>query len=219
MELTTEQKAEIGSYIGTVPKYRETYNELYDHILNSFENNNVNYSINEVDRIVNSDFGGFSEIVRQEKLYQAELSKKYNKHFRQEMLNTFKWPRILTNLCVLVFCLFIYYSNDGATYNMKPMVVGIIICVFGIAIFGFSKIIRNKFKYSKYSILDNYFGYSCSFGVVMLNAVIHSLKKDNIWGISPNTSFMLLLFLFFFVSVYLRAFFKFYNTKYRILAI
>lgn len=217
MRLSEEQKTEIKEYIVTVPRFRETFNELYDHLLNSIENNDVEYSIDEVNRIVNLDFGGFSEIVNQEKRYQAELSKKYNKHFRQEILNTFKWPSILSNLCMLALCLLIYFNTNASTFNMKPLLMGIIICVFSIAIFGFFRIISNRIRYTKYSILDNYFGYACSFGVIMTNVFIHSFNKENSWGISDQTRLLILLFLFFFCAVYVRSYFSFYNKKYPVL--
>ena len=105
MELTQEQKIEISDYIVTVPKYRETYNELYDHILNALEDSEASFSIEEVLNVVNNDFGGFHEIVYQEKIYEKEVSNKYSKQFRQEMVNTFKWPAIFSNLGVLALCL------------------------------------------------------------------------------------------------------------------
>jgi hypothetical protein len=218
MRLTEEQKQEIKDYIVSVPRFRETFNELYDHLVNSFENNEVEFSIDEVNRIVNADFGGFSEIVSQEKLYQKELSKKYNKHFRQEMLNTFKWPQLIGNAIVLALCLIMYHQGKSVLLNLKPMLSAIIILVYGIAIFGFSKIIRNKFKHAKYSILDNYFGYACSFGVIFVNPSIHALNKNNSFGIGDQARLLILLSVFFFCSVYVRAFIKFYKRKVSVLS-
>ena len=105
MKLTEKQKQEIRNYIINVPKFRETYNELYDHIINSLEDCGEVFSINEVIVIINRDFGGFSEKVNQEKNYQIELSKQYNRAFRMEMVNTFKWPSIFNNLSVLALSL------------------------------------------------------------------------------------------------------------------
>lgn len=218
MVLTEEQKAEIRDYIVTVPKYRETYNELYDHILNSLEDREVVFSIDEVINIVNRDFGGFSEIVSQEKSYQKELSKQYNKVFRMEMVNTFKWPRILSNLCVLALCLILYYNGKGLLFNMKPLILSSIVCCILVAAFGFTKILKNRYKHSKYSILDNYFGYSCSFGFIMVNGIFGNfLSKSNLFEINVNAKLIIALSLFFFSSVYVRAFIKFYNQKIKIL--
>lgn len=220
MQLTEAQKAEIGAYIFTVPKYRETYNELYDHIINSFETNEEVYGINEIQNIINNDFGGFSEIVALEKNYQKQLSKQYNRVFRMEMLNTFKWPSIFNNLCILALCLILYYNNEGAQLKIKPILLASILCCILVAIFGFAKIIINKYKHSKYSILDNYLGYSCSFGFIMVNAFLSNfLSKESFFEVSDQTKLIITLCLFFFCSVYVRAFFKFYNQKFKVLIV
>ncbi|MFI5450630.1 hypothetical protein ACHMWN_00560 [Pedobacter sp. UC225_61] len=218
MKLTDEQKAEIKDYIITVPKYRETYNELFDHIVNSFEDSKVTFSIDEVINIVNKDFGGFSEIVYQEKSYQKELSKQYNKGFRMEMVNSFRWPNIFNNLIVLALCLTLYCNKKGLLFNIKPIILSSIGCCILVAAFGFTIILKNKYQYSKYSILDNYFGYSCSFGFIMVNGIFSNfLGKSSLFEISANTKLIIALSLFFFSSVYVRAFIKFYNQKLKVL--
>lgn len=218
MELTEEQKAEIKNYIIDVPKYRETYNELYDHILNSLKDNDGSYSIDAVNVIINNDFGGFSEIVEQEKIYQKEIGKKYNLYFRSEMLHTFQWPGIVNNLSLLVLCLLIYYGNKGGSYNIKPMFFASTICVTGVALFGYFKIIVNKLKWSKYSILDNCMGFECSFGFIVMNGFLQVLFGKPIWfEVSDHGKLIITLCLFFFCSLYVRTFVKFYNKKFKVL--
>ncbi|KQC00241.1 hypothetical protein [Pedobacter sp. Hv1] len=220
MELTEEQKAEIKDYIITVPKYRETYNELYDHILNSLKDNVGPYHINKVIAIINDEFGGFSEILSQEKIYQKELGKKYNTYFRLEMLHTFKWPEMLNNLCLLGLCLLIYSGAKDEEFNMMPMFLASIICVAGVALFGFLKILLNKFRWLKYSILDNYIGYSCSFGFVIMNFfLLNFIGKTSFFTISDSSKLIITLSLFFFCSVYVRAFMRFYQQKIKILTV
>lgn len=220
MQLTEEQKNEIRDYIITVPRFRETYNELYDHIINSLQDNLEEYKIEEINKIVNNDFGGFSEIINQEKNYQKELSRQYNKAFRTEMVNTFKWPGIFSNLCVLALCLILYYNGNGLLFNMKPIILSSIACCILVAVFGFAKILKNRYQYSKYSILDNYLGYSCSFGFIMVNGIFGNfLGKNSFFEISLNAKLIIALSLLFFSSVYIRAFIKFYKNKFKILAV
>lgn len=218
MELTQEQKEEIKAYIIDVPRYRETYNELYDHILNSLKDNPGTYDINEVVFIINNEFGGFQAIVEEEKLYQKQLSKRYNRLFLLEMLNTFKWPEIINNLSLVVLCLILYNYNKNISANLKPTLLSSVICFAIIAVFGFAKILLNRRKYSKYSILDNYMGFECTFGVAMVNIFMQLfIGKNNLFNLSESGKSIAILGLFFFCSVYVRAFIKFYNQKFKVL--
>ncbi len=214
MLLTDEQKSEIKHYIITVPKYRETYNELYDHILNSFEDSEAVFSLDEVAGVVNNDFGGFSEIVEQEKIYHKELGKKYNKHFRLQFVDTLKWPGLL----VFAFCLLIYFGTQTTPFNIKPMLFGTTICFVTAAILGFSTIIINRIRYSKYSILDNYLGLEYSFGLAVMNVFLQVFISRNLFGLSENSKLIAMLMLYFFCSVYIRTLFKIYKRKFKILA-
>lgn len=220
MDLTQEQKEEIKAYIIDVPRYRETYNELYDHILNSLKDNTGSYSVNEVIDVVNNDFGGFQAIVRQEKIYQKQLNKRYNRLFLLEMLNTFKWPGIINNLCFAALCLMLYNYNKNISANLKFVLLSSVICFVIVLVFGYAKIYINKRKHLKYSILDNYTGYECSFGVIMMNFVLHTfIGKANWFGLSESGKSVAILFLFFFCNVYVRAFIKFYNQKFKVLPV
>lgn len=220
MELTEVQREEIKAYVIGVPKYRETFDELYDHILNSLNDDNGSYSIEKVLMIINHDFGGFSAIVSQERIYQKELEKKYNLHFRKEMLYTFKWPGIISNLCLLALCLIIYNGHKETSFNIIPMFLGSTICVAGIALYGFAKIFIGKFKRSKYSILDNYTAYSCTFGFVIMNFfLLNFLGKSSFFGISEDNKLIITLLLFFFCSVYVRSFLRFYKQRIEILTV
>lgn len=216
MKLTEEQKIEIRNFLTPI-KYRETYDELYDHILNLLADKEGSYNINEVVLILNNDFGGYVEICKQEKLHRKDLGKKYRKQFRQEMLNTFKWPGILANLCVLALCGLIYYSCDGMPFNKKFMCYAITGCAIGVAVFGYSKILIDRYKYS---IMDNYFGNSCLWRLLPImnfcNIVINS-NPGRTTEINENWRILLLLSLFFFGSIYVRAFIKLYTSKYKIL--
>ncbi|QNR85510.1 hypothetical protein H9N25_03270 [Pedobacter riviphilus] len=75
MRLTAQQHQEIKGYIFDVPKYIETYNEVYDHVVNALEDKDEAYSTELVAKIINDDFGSFNEIKQQEELYQKQINK------------------------------------------------------------------------------------------------------------------------------------------------
>ena len=219
MKLTEIEKEEAKNWIISVPKYRETYNELYDHILNSLKDMDGTFSTDIVDEIVLKDFGGYQAVVTEEKLYQISSGKQYNKIFRNEFINTFKWPRNIGNVIILVLCIILYYNFETTYFTIKAILLSALICFVSVAIFGFSKIILNKRKYFKYSILDNYLAYTSTFGLIMTNWLMGSfISKHSFLDINSDTKLIITLFLFFFSSVYVRAFINFYNQKLTVLS-
>lgn len=215
MLLSEEQKAEIRGFIITATKYRETYNELYDHILNSLADQEGTFHINDVLRIVNDDFGGFKEIVEQEGIYHKELGKKFNKQFQLQFIDTLKWQGI----GLLIICLMIYYSNKTSPFNIKPMVSASTICLMSVTLFGYARIIVNVVRFSKYSILDGHVGYICSFGFSITNLFLHGFINGRLFELSDNNRLIAVLILFSVASIYARTFIKFYKQKFKILAI
>ncbi|RZJ49810.1 MAG: hypothetical protein EOO44_17620 [Flavobacterium sp.] len=220
MKLTAEQKLEVRNYIIDVPKYRETYNELYDHIINALEENNNPFSINEVASIVNTDLGGFSEVVAQEKNYQKTLNRKFIRSFQLEMLNTFKWPNMLGNIIVLTQCIMLYYAGKSDSLNFKVIIWASFACCMSVTIFANAKIFINIYRYRKYSILDSYLSNQGFFALIITSGFIQFfLSKESIVSTSYETKLAITLMLFFFTSVYVRSFIKFYRMKFGILTV
>ena len=219
MKLTEEQKKEVKDWIKDVPKYRETFNELYDHILNSLEVIDHPFNTDLVDEIVLKDFGGYQTVFDNEKNYRNKIGRKYLKFFYIEMLNTFRWPEVINNLIVLLICLAIYF-NSAETFNLQPILWGSFGCCILVAVFMYVKIIKNRIRYSKYSLLDNYIQEVGALGVLTLNVTLQFfLAKDSMIATSHQTKLIFVLLLFFFTSIYVRAFIKFYNQKLKVLGI
>ncbi len=215
MELSVEQKAEIWGYVITATKYRETYNELYDHILNSLADQEGTYHIDLVSKIIDEDFGGFQEILEQEEIYRKEIGKKFNRQFQLQFIDTVKWQGI----ALLVIGLMIYYSNKTSPFNIKPMVKASIICLMAVTLFGYARIIVNVVRFSKYSILDGHLGYACSFGLAICNLFVHGFINGHILTLDDNGKLIATFVLFSFCTIYVRTFLKFYNQKFKILAV
>ena len=213
MELSEKQKAEIKNYMITIPKYRETYDELYDHILNALADDDSKYGIDKVIFIVNNHFGGFMNIIDQEKTCHQEIGKKYNREFRQQLITTLGGPGLL----VFAFCLLVYYCSRFATFSIKPMLMLTILSSICVAVFAFMKIFMNRVKYSKFSILDNYLALDCSYGVAGIGLFLHSVLNENIFNLDDNGKLIATLILHFICIIYVKTFMKIYNQKFRIL--
>jgi hypothetical protein len=218
MVLTSQQHQEIRNYIFDAPKYTETYNEVYDHIVNALEDKEEVYSIELVTGIVNGDFGGFNEIRRQEELYQKQINKKYAKLFLTELADSFKWPGLLSNVANLMLCFCIYWSSTNSSFNTKPMMIAIFSCFMLITIYMYSQMWIRKTRNKKYSIFDNSSGSLSTFGLFIGIFVFNwFVSDDSLISISQHSKVIVLLTLYFFCSIYVRAFRKFYNQKNKIL--
>ncbi len=213
MNLTVEQKKEIQGYIIAVPKYRETYNELYDHILNSLADQKGTFQIDLVLKIVNDDFGGFNEIAEQEEIYHKQIGKKFYRQFRQCFVDTLKWQGV----AVIIICAIIYYGNKTTPFDIKPMVKASTICLMLVTMFGYARIIVNVIRFSKLSILDGHLGYASSFGLCITNLFLGGFINGHILELSDNNKLIAVLVLFSFASIYARTFIKIYTRKSNIL--
>lgn len=168
MKLTEEQKKEVYDYIFPVPRYRETFNEVYDHVINALEDREDAFSIELVAYIINNDFAGFSNIVEEEKLYQKKLFKKYAGFFRQEMLNTLKWPNVINNLIIFAICM-VFYQFVNRNLSIKILFDALVLIFLSPAVFGITKSWLNRRKFSKDSIIDSFWRFESMFGLSMVN--------------------------------------------------
>lgn len=219
MELTEAEKTEIKEYIIGVPRYVETYNELYDHVLNALQSSEDTYRIEVVAHIIQKDFNGFSAIVKQEELYQQQLIKKYKKMFFAEMGNTFKGVELIKTVLILLLCVCFYYYSVSNPVNWKPLIVSIVIISFSVATFGLFKVYWNKRTSQKPSILDSSLTYSSLFGVLVIGGFMNLLiGKADIFELSEHSKTIALLIFFLFSSIYVRGFMKFYSRKFKVLA-
>ncbi len=220
MELTPTQKQDIKDYIFIVPKYRETINELYDHILNALKDIDAPFSLTIVDDIVWKDFGGYQAVFDNEKLYRNVIGKRYIKYFNLEILNTFKWPGIIYSIVLVLLCLLIYFYYDITPYDFKIIFAGITIWCILFSVFMHFKIFRNRIKYKKYSILDEGILNEASVGILIMFFMFQLfIAPDSFVDTSPSIKLIINLFLFFLASLYFRAFIKFYNQKLKVLGI
>ncbi|MFP5079675.1 hypothetical protein [Pedobacter sp. JCM 36344] len=220
MKLTCDQLVEIKAYISGTPRYRETYYELYDHIVNAMEQSDKPFSLDLMKQIVEDDFGGFQGIVKQEEIYQKSVTSKYNRLLRSEMLNSFRNSTVLSHLAVLFFGYMLYNASLTSEINLKPMVVSIVIfscipCLYYL----FKRFVldRNKYKLSiKYDFLHRCLLVGC-----LTTNTFNSLFvfQHSFFGITNHQRVIVLIVIMFILNLYVRSFLKVYNKRIKILAV
>eukprot|EP01012_Entosiphon_sulcatum_P050699 TRINITY_DN69594_c0_g1_i1.p1 TRINITY_DN69594_c0_g1~~TRINITY_DN69594_c0_g1_i1.p1 ORF type:complete len:221 (-),score=17.29 TRINITY_DN69594_c0_g1_i1:475-1137(-) len=218
MVLTNQQHQEIKDYIFDAPKYIETYNEVYDHVVNALEDKDEAYSTALLAKIISDDFGSFNQIKVQEELYQKQINQNQAKHFLNELTDSFKWQGLLANIANLMLCTCIYWSSTKSAFNTKPMMVAIFLCFILVNLYVYTKIWIRKRKHKKYSIFDNALGSLSTFGLFISVFVFYwFVSNDSLISVNQHSKVIILLTLYFFCSLYIRSFRKFYNQKIKIL--
>jgi hypothetical protein len=124
MKLTTEQLAEIRLYIFEAPRYRETYYEIYDHIVNALEQADEPFNMDLVKQIVQEDFGGFQNIIHQEDVYRKSVTSKYARLLGSEMIDSFRNSTVLSHLAILILG---YMFYQGSEIDLKPLTISMLI--------------------------------------------------------------------------------------------
>jgi len=219
MKLTEEQLAEVRIYIFSAPRFRETYNELYDHILNALEEMDGEFTIEFVRQIVKDDFGGFDKIVEQEERYQKQVTSSYKRLLRIEMLNTFKFPAILSNICVLLISIGFYAYGIKYGINIKPLYRALyIISLLPVLVYIYKRFVADR-KHIKPSIKYDFLHHMWLLGQFASQVILILFVYKSFVTIPLHIQFMILSFSFFAVSVFVRAFVKLYKQKISVLAV
>lgn len=219
MKLTAEQLAEIRVYIFSAPRFRETYNELYDHIINAMEEIDSEFDMKLVEQIVTDDFGGFEKIVEQEERYQKQVTSKYKRLLGAEMLNTFKFPAILQNCCALLISIAFYVYGTKYGLNIKPMYKALfIISLLPLLVYIYKRFIADR-KHSKLSIKYDFLHHMWLLGQFFSQVILFSFVYKGVIIIPIHIQLMILSFLFFTGSVFIRAFIKLYKQRISVLTV
>jgi hypothetical protein len=219
MKLTEEQLAEVRIYIFSTPRFRETYNELYDHIVNALEEADSEFSIGLVQQIVKEDFGGFEKIAAQEEQYQKQVTRKYKRLLGAEMLNTFKFPTILSNICALLISIAFYVYGTRYGLNIKPMYRALyIISLLPLLVYVYKRFFADR-KHIKLSIKYDFLHHMWLIGQFTSQVILFLFVQH--WGftIPLHIKLMILSFSFFTGSVFIRAFIKLYKQRISVLAV
>lgn len=219
MKLSSVEKKEISDYVFTIGRYVETYNEVYDHVLNALAEMPGTFQINLVQQIVEVDFGGVKVIRKQENSYQKQIKRRYLRLLGVEMLATFKPRAILPNLILLLLCYVLYSSNANLPALFKTIYLSILVLIVMAGLFWivYRYIIHRKTK--KDSIKSELLFGLLFLPIGFINVFFNMLLTGDHTHISINGIHISLLAIFFLTSIYLRALMKLYTEKIKVLAI
>ncbi|MBW4890834.1 hypothetical protein KXQ82_13970 [Mucilaginibacter sp. HMF5004] len=213
MTLTEEQLQELQDELNFVVKYRETYEEVYDHIASAIER----LDDTEIDvtatakKIINEEFGGRDELKAMEKdrvkLMNIAMRKK---HF-QHMMQFFNFPVVGFTVIITIAAYFLTANQVSRGYLLEFTTASAVVPM----LFILYKKLSAKYKqwdfaeYKKQSVKDNYI----FIAALLSNSTFNLLNIAN-HRIQMNGG--VCIFIFVFYMVYVLSFFKLYRDEFKL---
>ncbi|MEO8886013.1 MAG: hypothetical protein ABI367_08115 [Mucilaginibacter sp.] len=109
MTPSPEQLKLLQDNLRKVLTYRETYEEVYDHILSALANEPDNINIGDaLNKIIQNDFGGYEKLSRLEKTIKRALVKDTLRKYSFFLISYFEFPVLIYTVGLSL--LFIYFS-------------------------------------------------------------------------------------------------------------
>jgi hypothetical protein len=152
MKPTQQQKQWLKDYLYQVMNYRETCEEVYDHILTALEDKpEQKYFESAVNEVIVCEFGGHNGLLEMEENCRKAGVEDIVKAYRSYFYEFFKFPGIIFTLMILLIQHF-YFSR----HVVMPFVwIGLIF--LQVALFTARKMVnRYKFKNTKTSFKDKF---------------------------------------------------------------
>lgn len=216
MKITLEQEAQLRKYLRDVMRYRETCEEVYDHVLTALQNREYAGTFEEaVNQILREDFGGYNNLRQiEDDAKNAAVKSGVNKYI-SFYIDHFKWPRVIY---VVVYASFIYLFFNAARLAivLEAMVALTVITPCILSLMRYYQI-GFRFGDTKRSVRDTVFAKIAIVPIrlFVLGTILLTMsfaQGHNIWT-DPHPIVITLLFVL--SNIYLRAFMKLYRDEFK----
>jgi hypothetical protein len=208
MKPTLQQTQLLKKYLRNLLDYRETYEEIYDHILSAVESNTTDEPFAEaVNNIIKTNFGGAKGLIKIEKQHYKAVVNEVVKQQWLQFTQSFKFPEVLLSLLLFaaIYFIVIIFSAQATAIVIFLFALCIMPGVF--VLFRYFRI-GYAIKDTKKSIKDGILGQLASKPVLLGNPGIFILigkSEASLWitGHPLITSLIIAV-----VTLYVLAFIK-----------
>ena len=147
MTPTLKQDQELKKYLRGVLKYRETYEEAYDHILTALEKETDETNFTKtINRVIAEEFGGPNGLVEMEESCYKTTAKEAIKQQFSNFKSNFKSIKLIYTLLLLAI---IYY-----TFNLITLDVSTLLLLLSVVCFAPAAIMVNRYYYTGFYTKD-----------------------------------------------------------------
>ena len=216
MKLTRNQLAEVDNYLTGLVQYRETLQELKDHVLTALSDDNTEtFNIQLVQRIVDEDFGSHVRISANEKVCKQVMTRAMFRLLGREMLHTFKWHGSLRNLSGFALCAVYYMQNTSLDPGFWFIIKAMYIVLYAPAAYMLiEKFIMERGR--KASMTKDLLRRSWYAMVISVTILLQAIGLMNAYlNHTGKLQLGLFLMLYLLLSMFIRAYMKLYGEKIR----
>ena len=127
MKPTEQQLKVLQEYLHKTLNYRETYEEIYDHILSALEFQPGAISFQDaVNAIILNDFGGHENLLKVEKAQKDALVSDMYKKYKSYLISYFKLPNLIYLLLAWAAA---YFNFTHIVINMVWLAIAAFIAI------------------------------------------------------------------------------------------
>lgn len=217
MKPTAEQDILLKKYLREVLLYRETYEEVYDHILTALEHGNYTGTLEEaVNQILRDDFGGYDQLRKMEsKAHAIALSDGVSSYLRY-FFSYLNWPKVPYTLALAIL---VYFTL--AQVKLQPAMFmtlfGVIILTPAILSLRRFYVVGYVFKDTKRSVRDDIFARIAMVPTRLIvflgiDICINLSKGKNLW---ENVNAPVLTLLYVLSAMYILSLIKLYRNEFK----
>lgn len=218
MKPTEQQDILLRKYLLDSLLYRETYQEVYDHVLSALENREFNGTLEEaVNQILREDFGGYDKLRELENTAKRAAIADGVNTFTRFLVSYFRLPRLL---CTMVAVVVIYFSIGQIKLApiMFEAILGIIILTPAILSLRRYYVIGYLFRDTKKSIRDDVFGRISMVPtrLFVIFGIFITINFDKGKNIFDHTTPTVLTALYVLSAIYLLSLIRLYRDEFKL---
>ncbi|RFZ95359.1 hypothetical protein D0C36_07470 [Mucilaginibacter conchicola] len=219
MKPTPQQTAELTNYLKKELKFRESFEEIYDHILSALEHkaDDANFQ-DTVNAIIKEDFGGHNRLPEIEKRIATSIADDCRRKFRGFFVDQLKAPSIFYYLPIGAALYFILDALQLAPKAVQVVFVLIMFCPSFLALFRYFKG-GYAFEDRSASARDKVFGFTTWLPLWLTGGLILWMPKLDVYFIAHaiwgSGSYVLPAILLTLAMMYNVAVYKLYSDEFK----
>jgi hypothetical protein len=214
MKPTEHQQKILQGYLHKTLNYRETYEEIYDHILSAVEHQPDNISFEDaINNIIKNDFGSPKNLLKIEKANKDALVKETINTYMKYFFGYFKFPGLLYML-VIALLSFYFFSQ----MKFEPIAIAGVFALIAffpsiiwlLRLYYTGYILNTTQKSAKDKLFENMAGLPIRAGLIPIFVV--NISHHKIWD---SNNYYLITTFFVLGIFYNVALYKLYKHEFR----
>lgn len=219
MNLSKEELAEVTEYLFTLTRYKETYDEMYDHVLNILEEKEEAFDSRLIPEMVSDNFGGHEQILKNEAICLEALNLSAGRSLMEEVFGKLRSFKSFDNISLICLCVLFYFEATNGVFSPVYLIYAMFfVASYPILLYLYKIYFVNRslVKPSMKNVFLLRIGlYGCFLSTVFYLLL---LSQQSLFAITNHTRIVICLVLYYFSSIYIRSFHTFYKKKIKVFA-